>query len=132
MGDMFVSPEMPFGLDEKGHTMARRTMLILEDDLDATPAQHQVSFSFEGVAYEIDLNEEHYAELQESMAPWVSHARRVSGRRTTAKRSGGTSSAGGAVSATVIREWAKSQNIAVSDRGRGPANVRAAYEEAND
>ncbi|SDC06794.1 Lsr2 protein [Raineyella antarctica] len=112
--------------------MARRTMLILEDDLDATPAQHQVTFSFEGVSYEIDLNEEHYSELQEAMAPWVSHARRVSGRRTTAKRSSSAPTGGGSgTSATAIREWARTQGIEVSDRGRVPANVRASYEEAH-
>lgn len=111
--------------------MARRTTVVFEDDLDATPAQHQVSFTFEGVAYEIDLNDEHYAEFQEAMAPWVSHARRVSGRRTTGKRSSGSGSTNGSSSATAIREWAKSQNMEVSDRGRVPANVRAAYEEAH-
>lgn len=111
--------------------MARRTMLVLEDDLDATPAQHQVSFSFEGVSYEIDLNEEHYAELQEAMAPWVSHARRVSGRRTSKRSSGDSASSSSSVSATDIREWARAEGMEVSDRGRVPANVRAAYEEAH-
>lgn len=111
--------------------MARRTMLVLEDDLDATPAQHQVNFSFEGVSYEIDLNEEHYAELQEAMAPWVSHARRVTGRRTSGKRTSSGESSGSSVSATRIREWARAEGMEVSDRGRVPANVRAAYEEAH-
>lgn len=109
--------------------MARRTMLILEDDLDATPAQHQVAFTFEGVSYEIDLNEEHYAELQEAMAPWISHARRVSGRRTSSRRS--PSSSDSEASATAIREWARSQNMEISDRGRVPANIRTAYEQAH-
>lgn len=112
--------------------MARRTMLVLEDDLDATPAQHQVTFTFEGVAYEIDLNEEHYAELQESMAPWISHARRVSGRRSTSKRAtSGSNGGSGSPSATEIREWARAEGMEVSERGRVPANVRTAYEEAH-
>ena len=112
--------------------MARRTMLVLEDDLDATPAQHEVTFTFEGVAYEIDLNEEHYVELQESMAPWISHARRVSGRRSPSKRAtSGANGGSGSPSATEIREWARSQGMEVSARGRVPAEIRQAYEAAH-
>ncbi|QGF23936.1 histone-like nucleoid-structuring protein Lsr2 [Raineyella fluvialis] len=112
--------------------MARRTHVVLEDDLDSSPAEHEVSFTFEGVSYEIDLNAEHYAELQESVAPWISHARRISGRRVT-KRAGAPASAkeSDGPSATEIREWAKDQGIEVSARGRVPANVRAQYEEAH-
>ncbi|WOP17254.1 Lsr2 family protein [Raineyella sp. LH-20] len=112
--------------------MARRTQIILEDDVDQTPAEHEVSFTFEGVSYEIDLNAEHYAELQEAVAPWISHARRISGRR--AVRRPGSAAApkeSEGPSATDIREWAKEQGIDVSARGRVPANVRAAYEEAH-
>ncbi|MEA5155458.1 Lsr2 family protein [Raineyella sp.] len=112
--------------------MARRTQIVLEDDVDQSPAEHEVTFAFEGVSYEIDLNAEHYAELQEAVAPWISHARRVSGRRVV-KRAGsasvGKESEG--PSATDIREWAREQGMEVSARGRVPANVRAAYEAAH-
>ncbi len=112
--------------------MARRTQIVLEDDVDQSPAEHEVAFTFEGVSYEIDLNGEHYAELQEAVAPWISHARRISGRRVV-KRAGAAPAdkESEGPTATEIREWAKEQGMEVSARGRVPANVRAAYEEAH-
>ncbi|WOQ16293.1 Lsr2 family protein [Raineyella sp. W15-4] len=112
--------------------MARRTQIVLEDDVDKSPAEHEVSFTFEGVSYEIDLNAEHYTELQEAVAPWITHARRISGRRAV-RRTGAVPAPkeSEGPTATEIREWAREQGIEVSARGRVPANVRAAYEEAH-
>lgn len=109
--------------------MAQRVQVILEDDLDGSPASHQISFSFDGVSYDIDLNDEHASEFREAMAVWTTHARRSTTRNTKSRRSSSSSQSG--TSATVIREWAKEQGMEVSARGRVPANVRAAYEAAH-
>ena len=36
--------------------MAKRTVVVLEDDLDGGPADETVTFALDGVSYEIDLS----------------------------------------------------------------------------
>ena len=49
--------------------MAQRTTIHLVDDLDESEAAETVSFALDGTAYEIDLNDEHAAELRVTVAP---------------------------------------------------------------
>src|SRR5512143_2122588 len=58
--------------------MARRTVVELVDDLDGSPAAATVRFGYDGQDYEIALSEEHAAELDEFLAPYLEHARRIS------------------------------------------------------
>ena len=83
-----------------------------------------MSFGLDGVNYEIDLNDEHAAELRDALAPWVSKGRRTGGRKSTR----GTAAPRAAASdAAKIREWARGQGIEVSERGRIPAEIRERY-----
>ncbi len=61
--------------------MAQRTRVVLVDDLDGGPAAETVRFALDGAAYEIDLSEQHAAQLRDDLARWVGHARRVRGPR---------------------------------------------------
>ena len=36
--------------------MAKRVQVVLEDDVDGSPADETVSFGLDGVSYEIDLS----------------------------------------------------------------------------
>lgn len=105
--------------------MAQRVQVVLVDDIDGGSADETVSFALDGVAYEIDLNTKNAARLRDDMATWVAGARKVSGRGRGGARRG--SRAGGGKSAE-IREWARSAGYTVSDRGRIPAEVKAAYD----
>ncbi|MCL3861469.1 Lsr2 family protein [Actinotalea sp. K2] len=108
--------------------MAQKVQVVLVDDLDGGSADETVSFALDGVTYEIDLNTANAAQLRESFASWVGHARRVGGRsRTGTRRTSGTGRASSGDS-TAIREWARQNGFTVSDRGRIPANVKAAYD----
>lgn len=107
--------------------MAKRTHVVLEDDLDGTQAAATFTFALEGVTFEIDLSEANAQRLRDEFAPWVSHARRVSGRKQPAAR--GRSGAGTG-SAADIRRWARNNGHEVSERGRVPSELRAAYEAA--
>ncbi|EYR62358.1 hypothetical protein N866_09310 [Actinotalea ferrariae CF5-4] len=107
--------------------MAQKNVVMLIDDLDGGDADETVSFSLDGVSYEIDLNAENAAKLRDSFASWVGHGRRVGGRtRSTGRRP--ARSAGGGGNSTEIREWARSNGYTVSDRGRIPAEVKAAFD----
>jgi hypothetical protein len=115
--------------------MAQKVQVLLVDDIDGGTADETVSFSIDGVSYEIDLTSEHANELRESLATWVGHARKTGGRasssagrgRGTRRASGGTSSN----DAGAIRDWAKANGHPVSERGRISADVKAAYEAAH-
>ncbi len=108
--------------------MARKTKIILVDDVDGSEATQTVGFALDGVSYEIDLNDEHAAALRESIEEWSSKARRVAGRRSAGTRRRGSASSG---ETQRIRTWAREQGMEVSDRGRISAEIRAAYAQAN-
>lgn len=106
--------------------MAQKVQVVLIDDLDGGGADETVSFSLDGVSYEIDLSTAHATELRDAFATWVGHARRVGGRARTGRRAAGSRAAGGESAA--IREWARANGYKVNDRGRIPADIKAAYE----
>jgi len=112
--------------------MAQRVNVILVDDLDDSEATETVGFGLDGVDYEIDLSDEHAAELRSALSLYIGHARRTGGRRKGGKRSaatGGASSDG--ASAADIRAWARENGWDVPERGRVSAEVREAYAAAN-
>jgi hypothetical protein len=108
--------------------MAQKVNIVLVDDLDGTEATETVSFGLDGTTYEIDLNDANAAALREAMSGYVGHARKVTGGGRRARKSSG----GGSSSNTKdVREWAKSQGMEVSERGRISADVQQAYDAAH-
>lgn len=115
--------------------MAQKVQVLLVDDLDGTEAHETIAFSLDGTSYEIDLTDEHAAELRDAFAPWVGSARRAGGNRSSGRGSG-TSRPRAAGSADrervqAIREWARNNGHTVSERGRLSSAVVDAYEAAH-
>jgi hypothetical protein len=106
--------------------MAQRVEVVLIDDVDGGEATETVGFALDGTNFEIDLSEANANRLRDALAPWVAHARRVRGNSQRLSRP-----AGPGASSHDIREWAQSQGLPVSRRGRVPAEVRSAYEDAH-
>jgi len=115
------------GRKKEDGRMAQKIQVILIDDTDGSSADETVRFGLDGVNYEIDLTSENAAKLRDSLAPWVSSARRSGGRRVARRGAGRSNSS----DASRVREWARANGYTVSDRGRIPAEVREAYEAAN-
>jgi len=110
--------------------MAKKVQVLLVDDLDKTsPAEETVSFSLDGVSYEIDLTSENAAKLRDDLAVWVGHAERTGGRRSTGRA--GAKSSGPKSDLSAVREWARANGHQVSDRGRISAEVQSAYDKAH-
>ncbi|WP_347041626.1 histone-like nucleoid-structuring protein Lsr2 [Brachybacterium nesterenkovii] len=107
--------------------MARKTFIELIDDIDGSKADETVTFSLDGVGYEIDLNSENAQKLRDELGTWISTARRVSGRRTTRSASSSSSSE----ETARIRAWARENGYQVSDRGRISGEIRKAYQAAH-
>jgi len=102
--------------------VAQRVIVTLEDDLGGGPADETIRFAFGGAEYEIDLSSKNASAFRTQLAPFIEHARRTGlgvsrPTRTVASRQ----------RSGEIRAWAKSHGIAVSDRGRLPANVTERY-----
>jgi len=109
--------------------MAQKVQVILVDDIDGGSADETVSFSLDGVSYEIDLSTKNAAAFRDSLAQYVGTARKVgrsAGRGSARRRSGG-----GDNRTAQIREWARSNGHKVNERGRIPATVIEAYEKAH-
>jgi hypothetical protein len=107
--------------------VAQRVHVVLEDDLDGSGADETVMFGLDGVNYEVDLSAKNAAKLREALAKYISAGRRT---RSRGRRSPARGRAAGSNAAS-IREWARSSGYEVSDRGRVPADVKAAYDAAH-
>ena len=110
--------------------MAQKVQVILVDDLDGGSADETVSFSLDGVSYEIDLSTKNAAAFRDSFAQYVGTARKVGGR-ASGGRGGRRRSGGGDNRTAQIREWARANGHAVNERGRIPATITEAYEKAH-
>jgi hypothetical protein len=62
-----------------GTFLARHVMTRLVDDIDGSQAVTTLSFSLDGLSYEIDLSESHLDAFQQALAPFVRVARKVPG-----------------------------------------------------
>jgi hypothetical protein len=109
--------------------MAQRVQVMLVDDIDGSTAVETVSFSLDGVSYEIDLTAANAKKLRNDLAPWVGHARRSGGRKSS-RRAGAV---GGQRRSDLgaVRQWARKNGHQVSDRGRISAGILAAYDKAH-
>ena len=116
--------------------MAQRVTVEMVDDLDGTTSDSvsTVAFSVDGVNYEIDLNEVNAERLRDNLAEFVTRAHRLGGRATRGTARG---TARRPVAATqtreqnhAVRDWARTNGWPMSDRGRIPADVVAAYQQA--
>jgi hypothetical protein len=120
--------------------VAQKVVVSLVDDLDESEADETVEFGVDGTTYEIDLSDENAAKLRDSLADYVAHARRLSGRRRSSSRTAAvpaTARKGGGRASVdreqnqAIREWARKQGMTVSERGRIPSEVSEAYHKAH-
>jgi hypothetical protein len=111
--------------------VARRELVVLEDDLDGGDAAETIRFALDGTSYEIDLNNKNAKKLRDSLASYVTAGRKV-GRGGIVLGSGRSgrpraTTGGDREQSRAIREWARKAGKQVSDRGRIPQDVVDAY-----
>lgn len=111
--------------------MAKQTTVTLVDDLDGSEADEQVEFAVDGRSYEIDLSSANVERLREALAPFISAARRSSGRRRSTATAAPARAATDREQNQAIREWAQQQGMKISERGRIPSNVLEAYHQSH-
>jgi len=115
--------------------MAKKVYVQLVDDIDDKPIEsggEHITYSVNGVSYEIDLSDKNAKEFHRKLDYYIEHSARIGGKR--AKR-GATSATTGlkrdANQTKAIREWAKSNGYSISTRGRIPAEVENAFDAAH-
>ncbi len=109
--------------------MAKKTVVVLEDDIDGSEASETISFALDGSEYVIDLNEGHANELRGALSRFTNAGRRVSGGR--GRSAARTKSSRGGPDARAVRMWAVENGIQVNTRGRIQAEVVEKYEAAH-
>jgi hypothetical protein len=109
--------------------MAQKVQITLTCDAHETevPGTETVLFGLDGAAYEIDLCADHAEELREAVEAFVGSARKA-GRGNSAPRKKAAKSD---TDVADIREWAKANGHAVSERGRISSTVKEAYQAAH-
>lgn len=112
--------------------VARREIVVLEDDLDGGTADETVKFSLDGTVYEIDLSKTNAAKMRETFAPYITGARKPSRGGVVV---GGRAAARGTAAADreqnkAVRAWAKRKGKKISERGRIPQGIVDEYHAA--
>jgi hypothetical protein len=124
--------------NRKGINVARITQVVVTCDLEDgdVGASDSISFTYGGKTYSLDLCKEHLEEVKSTLDAYA-QAGHPAGRAARSRRGAGARgarsrrpSAGARESQAEIRQWAREQGYAVGDRGRIPAEVRAAYDAA--
>ena len=110
--------------------MAQKVQVLLVDDLDGGEADETVTFALDGKTYEIDLTTSNADKLRDLLEPYLKGGRRTGGR-ASGGRGKARAASGSSQDTAQIRAWAKENGYEVNDRGRVPANIRQAYEDAH-
>lgn len=120
--------------------MAQKVNVQLLDDLDGSAADSTVEFGLDGVNYTIDLSTENAEQLRATMETFVEHAHRVGGRKRARHTNGKAPRRAPAAEAPsgadreqkqAMRKWAREKGWKIGDRGRIPADIVEAYEQAH-
>ena len=114
--------------------MARKVYVQLVDDIDEKPIEsggEHITYSVNGVSYEIDLSDKNAKEFHRKLDYYIEHSTKVGGKRTKKSSAPTTGAKRDANQTKAIREWAKANGHNISARGRIPAEVEQAVDAAH-
>ena len=113
--------------------MAQKVIREFVDDIDGSEAERTFTFAVDGTDYEIDLSTQNIKEFHEAIAGFVESARKVkaSGNSRQARKVSTRDSGRSREQTQAVREWARQQGHRVNDRGRIPAAIQQAFDQAH-
>lgn len=115
--------------------MARKETVVTLDDLTGASGAKLKKFGLDGVSYEIDLTDDNAVKLDELLADYVAAARKAidtPATRSAARKADAAELAANRQQNREIKQWARENGFSVSDRGRLPVNVLAAWKKAQE
>ena len=119
--------------------MAEILIRQLVDDLDGKPIEtglgRQVTFSYQGADYRIDLRPANADKIEAAFAPYINSAEKVSSagktRTSTSTARKASGSGRSAEQLQAVRVWAGRNGFDVFPRGRINADVIGAFDSAH-
>lgn len=113
--------------------MATKTIVERVCDLTGAPADETLDFGLQGKAYTIDLTQHHADALKEILADYIKVAQPAGKLATTSNGHKPRAAKPGSnrEHTQAVRDWARTQGMAVSDRGRISAQVQEAFDAAH-
>lgn len=119
--------------------MAEIFIRQLIDDLDGKPIDtglgHEITFSYQGADYRIDLRPTNADKIDAAFAPYIKVAEKISSAgKSRAKTSTAVKASGSGRSVEqlkAIRDWAGKNGFDVSPRGRIKAEIFDAFDAAH-
>lgn len=124
---------------ELGNKVAKRVVEYLTSDLSGEEIPEEsgggtVEFTVSGTSYAMDLTEAELAGFNEALSPYVAVSQRLTNRGARITRTvlpTAQSARRSKEQLTAVRRWAKSNGHQVSERGRVPEAVLAAFDAAH-
>ena len=115
--------------------MAQKVIREFVDDIDGSEAERTFTFAIDGTHYEIDLSSQNIKEFHEAIAGFVESARKIKasgpGRRARMTSPSTSGSGRSREQVQAVREWARQQGHSINDRGRIPASIQQAFDQAH-
>ena len=113
--------------------MAQKVSREFIDDIDGSEVERTFTFAVDGTNYEIDLSSQNIKEFNEAIAGFVESARKVkaSGTGRRAHKTSTSDSGRSREQTQAVREWARQQGHSINDRGRIPASIQQAFDQAH-
>ncbi|HEX6404924.1 MAG TPA: Lsr2 family protein [Pseudonocardiaceae bacterium] len=115
--------------------MAQKVIRQFIDDIDGSEAERTFSFAVDGIHYEIDLSSDNIKEFNDAIAGFIESARKVKTTgavrraRKTSPPTSGTGRSREQIQA--VRQWARQHGHSINDRGRIPASIQQAFDQAH-
>ena len=110
--------------------MAQKVEITVIDDLDGGKADEVVLFGFGGTQHEIDLNTANAKKFREALAPYIAVARKAGAAQPTGRGANRKKAAPAPLNTAEVREWAKTNGLPISDRGRIAEDVMVKFQAA--
>jgi hypothetical protein len=111
--------------------VSKEVVIRLRDDIDGDVADDVVTreFTFDGVNYEIELNDNNFEEFRLDIKKWIQAARVARPRRKKAANGSSKPKPSPQPPPTrgEVRAWAQKRNLVVSDKGNISNEIRNAY-----
>jgi Lsr2 len=113
--------------------MAQKVIREFVDDIDGSEAERTFTFAVDGTPYEIDLSTQNIKEFHEAIAGFVESARKVkaSGNSRQTRKASTSDSGRSREQTQAVRDWARQHGHSVNDRGRIPAAIQQAFDQAH-
>jgi hypothetical protein len=114
----------------------QKTVITKIDDLTGKEYEEgeTITFTFQGKAYEIDLNKRNAADFERKLSRYMEKGRKIRSDRPVGRThhaDDGRKIKHDRAYVRTVRAWAQENGYDVSDRGRVPLSVYDAYEKAN-